>query len=1111
MSSNALKEGAYFSAFLVALIVIVGGAQSYFVLPSEVTQPAQAISGGGCEKNANVSAAGGGINPGETVIVQPKGCPAFSCWQEAGGGMKCMQKIAAQGMAGGGGGMLSSLGQGLLSSLMQSLMGKGGGGGGGGDMPSGTGNVDYQYGTKPLCSDFVASSGQKPAETGASVFLSWARTGGQPESVTLTPSVGVATVESPVELKVPEKSTTYTLTVANRSGSSTCTTRVFVGPRGSAITNAEDLAFIATARGGDSASGQVGEQKAELSNPLGRSGYTDISKTTSDVKENTDATLGSGEQPHAGVVYGDNGPLIARGEVENGYVDKNAFQNDKNAFLVDDAAFVTEDIVGETAGSYGVHGSGDFDSLEAQMRELLAKKNTVHSVTATQGDVSVWGRPDVGVTGSLGIIEPSEEGVAGQEGQNQSLFGRLGDWVKSVFCFWCVGGQTQAGGVLLAQESGPLGGFIDTRGESSAKIQESRQKAEDEKKLRDALKGPDSTMPANDSEATLIARCKEQNESAKKKYCAKPGSADLIPDCVTKFDAYTEPRAIVPFEEKTFDKKNPDTNKAPSVKGGTGQCKKVSDADATCAKQCKEKGYDVIPKEAVSAGSGKIPWCNEKKRLACREKIDMKKGDGKGNGGAGCDKTKDPSCKSDKSGGGGGDTGGGGGGGQGGGGQGNGQGGGNGFADTKMGQGMGEGLGKGLADMLKGLGGGQGGGSGSGGGQPAQDPCTLMNAQYNPACNPSIPTTAPSCVPQPQQSSSLLSGIMSYFTDTSSNATDEALSVSSSVIYKGQTSTVQWMVYGKGHVTTVVNYVTTDENGAQLTGTLGVTDGTSGSKEVSPERSTTYTLKATNELGSVTCKPQRIAVRPKTAADDPQVATVTNAAISVTCSPESFVLGSGEQPTVEWGNCPAGTTATLGTSTEDGEFSTTGEPSGSVDVNPRRDSTYVVRCRNQYNEELGRGACRISVDDTQGGSAAAPSSTSRSSSRPSVEIFDGRDDPNTPVEYGESVRVEWRSKNVADCVVYGPGCKRFGRSSNKCFKEIGRSGFVVGNLYETSDFVAECRAADRRGTVSDELHIVVGGGASTTTDAPASADTSSPSPSSGGGGATLEELLGGME
>jgi hypothetical protein len=118
------------------------------------------------------------------------------------------------------------------------------------------------------------------------------------------------------------------------------------------------------------------------------------------------------------------------------------------------------------------------------------------------------------------------------------------------------------------------------------------------------------------------------------------------------------------------------------------------------------------------------------------------------------------------------------------------------------------------------------------------------------------------------------------------------------------------------------------------------------------------------------------------------------------------------------------------------------------------------------NDELARGSCRVSVSD-----AIAPRSGSQSGSsvRPTASIFASVDS----VEYGGSVKITWKSSGVVSCNIYGPGCDAYGRGSTKCFKETGRSGYVIGNLYETSEFVQECLAPDRKTRISDSVTIDV--------------------------------------
>lgn len=989
---------------LAALIVGAISLQAQLSLPNEITQPAQAMQGGGCQTHANVCAGGGGgVSLGEVPIPNPKGCPAISCWCQADGSTKCLPKPAAQGMAGGGGGLMDSIGQ-----MLQKMLG--GGGGGGGDSGGGyQAPIDYEYGQKPVCTNFVSSSGTQPTQQGSSLLLTWTRTGGQTESVTITPNVGVATVQSPVEFKAPSKSTTYTLTVANRSGSSTCTTRVFVGPPGSAITDPEDVAFLATLRQVDGAATTTGEQNAELTNPLGtkNKSYSDLA--------HEDAASGATSAPDASregttatqVRTPADTHITAQGVVEAGVVDANAFEVDPNAFVEENAFF------GDTTTDVQIHGRGDIDALEARMRALMQAKmarGTGSPMTTTSGTLPV------DITGSLGMQYDALTGDTPVE--QQGIFSRVGMWFKSAFCFWCVAPRMQGGAAILLADT------VGSSGTNSSDIVPAGlpgQFALPTLERQNAALAAAKVLPD-----TLTPECKARDDEARQKECGVDGISSAQSTACRK--NYELKKKLLPVE--TADKKDMSSPIGTTLLENDS-CQQKQEIQKKYGAKCGEcvKGVIVVPKKLTTeTGKGELNVClpeKDGKVIACREKKETKTppgGSQTSGGNTNGNTSNNPGAQN---------------------GGGNPPGGGGGMSGDLM---------KGLGEMLGKMLGGMGGGSGSGGGQPPQDPCALANAMYNPACNPTLPTEPPSCA--------------------AGGAADQALTTSSSLIYAGQTATLSWGVTGKGKITTVVFYKTTDETGREMTGSLGAVDGGTGTKDVSPDRSTSYTLKATNEIGSVMCAPVRVSVRPKTATDD--VATddpLSARQLQVTCEPSSYAPSSGEQPTVSWDMCPTGTTSTFGTSTEDGAFSTGGLVSGSADVSPQRDATYVVRCRNAYNEELSRSSCRIDVTgDTQ-----KPIETT-SKTKPSVEIF--VDNGNDVVAYGESVRVEWRSKNAASCVIYGPGCKRFGRSSTKCFKEIGRSGYVVGNIYETSDFVAECRGADRKSLATDEVVITVGSDAS---------------------------------
>jgi hypothetical protein len=1054
---------------LAALIVFMGGMNAALSMPSEFSQPAQALNGGACDKRANVSAKGGGISGGETQATkqEKEACIPQACYTDAEGKQVCGVKPALQAAAGGGGGLMDSIGK-MLEKFM------GGGEKGGGDSGAGgsQASIDYEYGTKPVCSEFEASSGNQPTQEGASVFLSWVRTGGKTEQVTITPAVGISVAESPVEIKTPAKSTTYTLSVSNRSGASICTTRIFVGPKGAQL-SAEDRAYVATEKSVADAREGTATVSARVTNPLcKKSRYGDLDAEC-ETRAAEQAKLGAAERAKAGadtaastgILYGaaESGPLIAaQGKTEQSYIDERAFEADPNAFTTDDNAFATDGrAFGEDGGTNSgtVRSGAELDALEARMRAVMSDKTQVRPVQVGSGE-RTWGRPDVGVTGGLGDAGESSSTNQNKVESNESgLFGRFGAWVKNSFCFWCVAGKTQGANVLLA-DTGEFS--IPSRDDGTVTYVSSAKKEIEVPKSLEGLKMPTVDQQNKALNAAgpefLEGKCKNENEAEKAKFCT--GTGDRVATCRQAYDSYKDANSRIPFENKKIEESS--TGKASSVKNGVQQCKKKSELDPACVEKCKGKGIDELPpKIAKDPNAGnKIIWCNKPKNLACRENPAADK-PGAGGAGAGASDKKGPSADpaaagKDGAGGGGGNPLGG-------------------LMDSKMGQGMGEGLMKGLMSMLKG---GGGSGSGAGGGAAAADQCNSYFAQFKAECNPQVATVAPTCA-------------------AAGATTDEALAVSPSVIYLGQTSNVSWSVTGKGKITTIVVYTTTDAAGREVKGNLGVVDGTSGSKDVSPEKSTTYTLKASNEIGTTTCKPVRISVRPKTAADDKVTASAdgldtllstSTKKFSVTCTPEEYAAGSGDQPTVEWQGCPAGSTSTLGTSSEDGAFSTTGDADdASVDVNPKRDSTYVVRCRDQYNEELARASCRMNVTNPTG--ASGQSSVQTNKTKPTVDIFIDKEDEF--VDYGQSVRVEWRSKNAASCYVYGPGCKKFGRSSPKCFKEVGRAGFVVGNIYETTEFVVECRGADRKSIATDDVLISVGSGAA----ADVTEEQAAPSPS----------------
>lgn len=565
--------------------------------------------------------------------------------------------------------------------------------------------------------------------------------------------------------------------------------------------------------------------------------------------------------------------------------------------------------------------------------------------------------------------------------------------------------------------------------------------------LKDTVDKTADNVPRTegDDQTALTKKCREENEKAATAACAAAGSQVAASACVERFRTYVDSRSIVPYQTSDFSPLG-EITKAGKV---TGECKALA-TTGTCAR-CKGDGYARVPGSINNNADTYKGYTQCNPSASSQKKAETKNVDQelqnetslpivgqdlficrvRGHTPSSKDPGETKRTPSDNqnrlnerpAGGGITPT----------------------PSRTNMSLGDVGSLLTGIGTLLKavmpnGLMGGQGGPAA----QPA-DPCSLVNAQTNPACNPAIPTIPPVC------GDSIL----------------KPLTVSPSTIYSGQSGMISWYLSGKGTITSVITYATTDVNGRPLSGSFGQTLGATGTKEIVPDRSTTYTLKATNEVGSVTCPPVRVLVRPKTESDDAEEVArgIDPNELRISCEPSSYVVASGERPVVSWDGCPSSTTSTVGLSTEDGAFTTHGMVRGSVDVSPLRDSSYVVRCKNKYNEEVGRASCRIDVE------SATTSADAQVRSKPSVQISISKQSP--VIEYGESIRVMWSSKNAASCTIYGPGCTRFGRSSSKCFKEIGRSGFVVGNLYETSTFSAECRGADRKTTVADEITIEV--------------------------------------
>lgn len=235
-----------------------------------VTAPASAITGGGCYENNIVSVSGGSIPVGATPVPVPKGCPATVCFIPVMGGTPvCMLKTAAQGLSLGVGSLITALTVGNLArSLAQQQSSGSAQSETGGSI--GYGASTYGFGGKPTCSTFAVSSGVSHVQPQTTVTFTWILGGGTPESQTITPTIGIIADEPSgparsASHETPSKTTVYTLTVSNRSGSSTCKTIVYVAPRENSTSEQQQVVTpttVPTAHGVSSIGQEV------LNNPL---------------------------------------------------------------------------------------------------------------------------------------------------------------------------------------------------------------------------------------------------------------------------------------------------------------------------------------------------------------------------------------------------------------------------------------------------------------------------------------------------------------------------------------------------------------------------------------------------------------------------------------------------------------------------------------------------------------------------------------------------------------------------------------------------------------------------------------------------------------------------
>ncbi|MFZ2593755.1 MAG: hypothetical protein WAX38_03215 [Minisyncoccia bacterium] len=339
-------------------------------------------------------------------------------------------------------------------------------------------------------------------------------------------------------------------------------------------------------------------------------------------------------------------------------------------------------------------------------------------------------------------------------------------------------------------------------------------------------------------------------------------------------------------------------------------------------------------------------------------------------------------------------------------------------------------------------GGASGGGSpaGSGGGAPSGGSPSGTGGQM-----PQVPTQPPV---SPQQID------LTKATTPPVCADDSARTLT---VVKGESTSLNWSVLSSGTLKTTVSYTSkVAGKNTPIKGTLGEVQ--DGSTEVSPDTDTTYTLKATNEIGSVTCKSIKVLVK----TDVAEVDDFTGKKIVLSCSPKAVTRGS--DATIRW-TCPTLSKKSIGVSTQDGTFTTNNAVRGVATVSPLRTSLYSVKCTDLQEEDIGSASCSITVSDT----------TTNATSAPSVQLYA---DP-VVVPSGEEVKVTWKSKNSVSCVIYGPGCDTYGTESLKCFKEVGLSGSIVGRVYGPTKFNAVCKNAQRVTTTqSITLDVLEDGSAS---------------------------------
>lgn len=446
LMSNTLAFLYRLFAPLVVVILIIAGVD----MSSELLQSAR-------ERQAALSVASANTCPIGTVPATPcpppqEPYPPTPCMAVVPGGPIVAGVCNPMGCCMGttyasAGSIVSQAAPGLLSGLMQGLL-QMLQGGQSSDSSGSTGSTGIQvYDKAPECKSLAVSP--TLISPGGSATLAWTVEGGTPEAVVVAPDVGLVGGYS-VRVS-PSVSTTYTVTLRNRVGSSQCpTVRLHVGPGN----GTEDPEFTGGVAGesGDGIWG--GADTTGAGSPS--SVYDDIWNTNTNTNTNSNTTIASGEEG-----------------------------SDGSAGLVGDAGAGSTATLADTTGGTYYYGSGDttdwslFTGTSSRWEVTdVQSDNIVNTYTngrtgnlinnpnglTDQEIYGVWSRPQSPATGGLGLSSGGYDtsAVDFTSDASPSIFTRLINWFKNVFCFWCDNSALkQSVRQLAATGASVFGGAVD--------------------------------------------------------------------------------------------------------------------------------------------------------------------------------------------------------------------------------------------------------------------------------------------------------------------------------------------------------------------------------------------------------------------------------------------------------------------------------------------------------------------------------------------------------------------------------------------------------------------------------------------------------------------------